>query len=421
MADPKPLSRDQLAKFLPDNEAIRRFERLFAVAGDLLPSDVATLYRLSQEASIDAGIANTKAIEAQDSLKRIARSLEVMASNPQYQMPRSFPVDYIDFNASPPHTDMPRRAVWNQSDDTLNLHHSDGVTQQVGQELYARITNNTGSLIPNGTALGIDPLTNSYVQFIADGTLSPITIVGVTTQDIPDGTQGRITVWGLVRDIDTTGTPFGETWAAGEVLYVSSTIPGGFTNFKPTATALSMPIAQVITVDASTGSLFIRPTIEQSEHFGIFSDLTTQTIAAIYTPQAVTFNTTDFDGGISIGAPSSRITSITSGLYNFQASMQLTSNSASVKKLFAWARINGADVPNTVVEYTISGSGTTAVPSFNYVLSMLPGDYFELMIAGDSTSLSLSFSAAQVGANGTAAFARPATPSVILTVTHVAQ
>jgi len=79
MADPKPLTRDQLAKFLPDAEAIKRFERLFAVAGDLTPTDVAALYRLSQEASIDAGIADAKANEALGALNRIANSLELIS------------------------------------------------------------------------------------------------------------------------------------------------------------------------------------------------------------------------------------------------------------------------------------------------------------------------------------------------------
>ena len=78
MADPKPLSRDQLAKFLPDAEAIKRFERLFVVAGDLTPTDVATLYRLTQEASTDASIADSKANEALGALNRIADSLELI-------------------------------------------------------------------------------------------------------------------------------------------------------------------------------------------------------------------------------------------------------------------------------------------------------------------------------------------------------
>lgn len=81
MADPKPLSRDQLAKFLPDQEAIRRFERLFVVAGDLNPADIATLFRLSQEASIDANSAAAAARQAIDTLTvtaRRAKSSEVL-------------------------------------------------------------------------------------------------------------------------------------------------------------------------------------------------------------------------------------------------------------------------------------------------------------------------------------------------------
>lgn len=43
MSDPKPLSRDQLARFLPSQEAIRLFERLFFVAGEQLPAQIEEL------------------------------------------------------------------------------------------------------------------------------------------------------------------------------------------------------------------------------------------------------------------------------------------------------------------------------------------------------------------------------------------
>lgn len=425
MADPKPLNRDQLAEFLPDNESIRKFERLFVQAGELLPNDVATLFRLSQEANINAGLAGTRAAETNDSLQRIARALEVMASNPQYQMPRSFPVDYIDFDSTPPHTDEPRRIVWNSTDDTLNIHHTGGVTQQVGQEAYVRFSNDTGVTIPNGAAVGLDYVggvtQDEIVPYQADGTFPVLNIVGVTTQAVPPGEYGFATVMGRVHDLDTTGAPYGEVWAQGDVLYPSPAAPGELTNMKPTAPQACIPIAIVVALDAVNGAIQVRPTIEQEENFGAFSDLTDQNIAAIYTPQAVTFNTTDFANGISRGAPTSRIVSATSGLYNYQFSLQVTSTSASTKIVYIWARKNGVDMPNTMGETTIAGAATTVVPAWNYVFSMQPGDYFELMIASDSTAVQLTHNAAQVGANGTAAFARPATPSALLTVIHVAQ
>lgn len=425
MADSKPLSRDQLAKFLPNNEAIRRFERLFAATSDLSPADITTLYRLSQEASIDAGLANTRAAEASDSLQRIARSLEVMASNPRYEPPRAFPVDYLDFDGTPPLAAVPRRMAWNDTDDTINIHHIGGVTQQVGLETYLRFQNNTLSTITNGSSVGLEYVggvtSDEVVPYIADGTMPTLNIIGVATQDIAPGEYGRATVWGRVRDIDTTGTPYGEIWAKGDVLFPSPAVAGGLTNLKPTAPDVCIPIAVVVVLDATVGAIFIRPTIEQEENFGAFSDLTSQAIAAIYTPQAITFNTTDATRGISIGAPTSRIVSGASGLYSFLFSLQVTSGSASTKTAYIWARINGVDVPNTMRETTITGSATTLAAAWGYILSMQPGDYFELMIASDSTSLQITHNVAQVGATGVATFARPATPSAILTVSHVAQ
>lgn len=82
MADPKPPSRDQLAKFLPDAESIKLFERLFAIAGNLTPTDIAALTRLVQEVSLESASAVSSATEALDSLNRIADSLELLSSAP---------------------------------------------------------------------------------------------------------------------------------------------------------------------------------------------------------------------------------------------------------------------------------------------------------------------------------------------------
>jgi hypothetical protein len=155
------------------------------------------------------------------------------------------------------------------------------------------------------------------VEFIADGTLSPIGIVGVTTQDIPDGEAGRITVWGRVRDIDTTGTPFGETWLAGEVLYVSPTVAGGYTKVKPTAPNLSMPIAQVRVVSATVGEIAIRPTIEQQLFYGSFIKTADQIPSAANTAQALTWSSALIANGVSIGSPASRIVAAIAGMYIF--------------------------------------------------------------------------------------------------------
>lgn len=371
------------------------------------------LHALARNIETDIGSSLARTNSVSESLQALARSVEVASTNPQFQLPRTFSVDYIDWDENPPHADQVRRMEWNPDDDTLNLHHSDGVTQQMGQELYGRILNNTGSTIPNGACLGINPATNSFTLFIANGTLSPVTIVGVSTQAIANGAQGRITVWGRVRDIDTTGTPYGEVWTAGQVLYVSTTIAGGFTNVKPTAPNLSLPIAQVITVNATTGQIAVRPTVEQQLFYGSFVKTTDQVPAAANTAYAITWDSSLTASGVSIGAPASRIVCANAGLYKFSASFQLTSSSASVKNVWFWFRKNGVDIANTSMITSLDSGTAIRTPSRSLFFSMAAGDYLELMFASDSVNCTLDNIAAT-------AFA-PAAPAAILTVNQEQQ
>lgn len=439
---PLDLTRKQLAAFVPDQRTLKALEELVSQVNVSLPADITFLTNRVQEVLIDAWIASATANEALDGLEYLRLAEELLALAPQPEpnfapnfdvappaepfiapnfdvtpvAPRDenvFQIDYLDFNPSAPHVDKTRRLVWNDADDTLNLHHSDGVTQQVGQELYGRITNNTGSLIPNGSVLGINPATNSYVLFIANGTRTPITIIGVTTQDIPNGAAGRVTVWGQVHDLDTTGTPFGEVWNAGDILYVSPTIAGGFTKVKPTAPNLSMPIAQVRIVSATVGSMAIRPTIEQQLFYGSFIKTTDQTPAAINTAYALTWDAATISNGVSIGVPSSRIVCANAGLYKFSASFQLTSSSASVKNVWLWFRKNGVDVANSAMITSLDSSSAVRTPSRSLFFSMQAGDYMELMFASDSTAMTVDNIAST-------AFA-PATPAAILTVNQEQQ
>ena len=101
--EPLRLTRDQLAQFLPDHEAIRRFERLFSVAEAIAPdvvNEVSTaaesagarateamgqVLQVAQGAAIDSSEADRKAMQALDALGRIADALEILAQGPQPQ------------------------------------------------------------------------------------------------------------------------------------------------------------------------------------------------------------------------------------------------------------------------------------------------------------------------------------------------
>lgn len=315
----------------------------------------------------------------------------------------------------------PGQLAWSSIDGTINAGLDYGVTMQIGQEVYARVQNQTGSLIPNGTVVGFAGVgtnnTLSVAPYLANGGTPTLYILGVMTHDLPDSGQvGYCTVWGHVRDLNTN--PFN----AGDILYASPSSAGAFTNVKPTAPNAVVPVAAVLSKSATNGEIFVRPTIEQQKYYGSFAYKgTSQTPSAVYTPKAVLIDTTEFANGVSVGSPASRIVVANSGLYRFSFSLQIESNSSSSKKLWIWPRVGGVNVPDSNSEVTFSGSGTAFVPAWSWTLSMSAGSYFEIMFAGDSTDILIASKPAATGANGTTDFARPAVPGVLLEVTQIQQ
>lgn len=303
---------------------------------------------------------------------------------------------------------------WNSQDGTLDVEMGlDGVTQQVGLEQYMVMANATGSTLLNGKVIGFAGSSDGRIKgqkYIADGSMPSIYAVGVATMDIPNGTKGYVTTYGYVRDIDTSA------WNVGDILYASPTTAGEMTNVKPTVPNVTVPVAAVVVKDATAGVIMVRPTHTLPLYYGGFSDTTSQPIAVVNTPQAITFNTTDVSNGVSRGSPTSRIVCANAGLYNFQFSMQLNSSSSNNQIVYIWPRINGTDVTNSGSIVTVAGNDAKVIPSWNFQLTLTAGQYFELMIASDSTNISLYHQVAQ-----TSPFAMPAVPSVILTVNQINQ
>jgi len=143
--------------------------------------------------------------------------------------------------------------------------------------------------------------------------------------------------------------------------------------------------------------------------YGVFSDTTTQTAAAINTAYAVTFNTTDLSDGVYIGSPTSRVYVDRLGIYNFQFSAQLDKAGGGSKNVWIWADINGTTQANTGTKVTLAGSNAAVVAAWNFVFRMNAGDYFRLMWSTDDTACHITAAAAAAPV--------PAIPSVILTVT----
>ena len=400
------LTRDQLAEFLTDQQQIRQFELLFSVVDEL---QVITGTDFEYQADTAAATAN----EALAQISRLANAVELLAGAPVIENNNSTVTDYLDFNGSAPHVDRIRRMAWNPTDQTVDLGMEYDVVQQVGLETYARVANFTGVTIPNGTVVGftgaVPDSALSVAPYLANGATNTLYVVGVMTHDLPDtGQKGYCTVWGFVRDVDTSG------FTLGDILYASPTVAGGLTNVKPTAPNNVVPIAAVLQVSATNGVIFVRPTIEQQIYYGEFTKLNSQSPAAINTAYPLLFTNTEIANGVSIGGTTSQIIVAQAGLYNIACSVQITSGNSSQKAIWVWLRKNGTtDFPNSARIASITLNNGYVVVTLNEVASLLAGDFIEVMYAADNTNVSIATVAAT-------AFA-PAAPAVILAVTQTEQ
>ena len=332
------------------------------------------------------------------------------------------PIQSLQFD--PTHEDSGTEPVgtmcWDSADETMHIYHPNGVVQQVGQEQYAYVRNNTGTAIPNGTVVRFDgaeaPNGEARVEvapLLADGAQPGLYTIGVSTGDIADGADGRVTIFGKVREINTTGSDVGETWAVGDILYVSPDNAGNFTKVKPTAPNNVTPIAAVLRADATDGELFVRPTIEQKESYGKFARITDFTFDAVDTPYALDYDTTEITNGATLGTGDSVITVDQSGFYQVDINLQAdaTGGGFSSAVLYTWIRVNGVDLDNSTRRQGILGSAPSSTFSYTLGISLAAEDELEIMVAASSTNLALDSAAAT-------SFA-PATASALVSVTQV--
>lgn len=300
---------------------------------------------------------------------------------------------------------------YNPDEDTLDLTHLDGVTQQIGLEQYMRCSNTTGSTIENGRVVGFAGVNGEIKirEYLADGSQDELFFIGVTTQQFSDGETGMVTTYGKVRGLDTTGGA--ENWSVGDLLYASPSTAGALTNVRPTVPNVVVVVAAVLVVDATGGEIMVRPTVPIGLDYGSFSSNVDQTLTAINTATAITLNSTQTSQGISVGTPTSRIVVSQAGEYQIDASFQLTSNNTSAKNVYFWLRKNGSNVSETARAITVNINNGYVPINITYPIVLQASDYVELYWAANDTNVTLD-------ALASTAFA-PSAPSVIVSVTQI--
>ncbi len=227
---------------------------------------------------------------------------------------------------------------------------------------------------------------------------------GARGVDGTPGTQGPPGLQGPYGATGATGLtgPAGPQGATGATGATGLTGPQG-----PPGTPGSPGIPGVTGATGPQG-----PAWESS--YGSFYDTTTQTNPTPNVARVMTLNTTSSADGIEV-VDFSKVTFTTTGVYNLQFSAQIQKSDPGTDTIDIWLSKNGQNVPdsNGQLVLTQSGVDSRTVAAWNFMFDAMAGDYVELMWSSADTNISVLSLIGQSNPQ------RPATPSLILTVSQI--
>lgn len=164
-------------------------------------------------------------------------------------------IDSILFNLTPTVAHTEGLLHWSDDSKTLELAMSGGnVNLQIGQEFLSRSRNTTVSEIKDGHAVYITGATGNFPEIaLADNSyLETACFFGLTTEDISASGYGYVTTDGVVNNIDTS------LWTSGDLLWLSNSGTGTYSNVRPDAPAYSVLVGNVIRSSVNEGSIYVR-------------------------------------------------------------------------------------------------------------------------------------------------------------------
>ena len=145
---------------------------------------------------------------------------------------------------------------------------------------------------------------------------------------------------------------------------------------------------------------------------GTFYDTTTQTILS-GASASLQLNTSVIQDGVIV-ASNSRITVSRTGIYNLQFSAQLSTPGGGSPDVHIWLRKNGINIANSNTGVVMQNSNQKQVAAWNFVESLIAGDYLELVAYLNGGSSVLFLAEAAGPTNGGVGV-----PSMIVTMTQV--
>jgi hypothetical protein len=166
---------------------------------------------------------------------------------------------FVTYDTTPTNTPTSQATTyWDSTEETLALI-MNGVTQRVGLDTFFNAKNSTGTSIPKGTAVrfaGTDGNSGNLLiaPMLADGTYPSVYYMGITAEAIGNGEFGKVMSLGKMLGVNTNA------YVDGDILYVSSTVAGGFQTTAPLAPNNIIVAAAVVNA-ANNGVLEVRATL----------------------------------------------------------------------------------------------------------------------------------------------------------------
>jgi hypothetical protein len=257
----------------------------------------------------------------------------------------------------------------------------DAINALSGSSVYVAAnnsTNNNYTLVFKNDTFGLD----GYHQLASDGTNGPYYN---PSTNVLGGANGNLTISGSVGNFNTiTGSLLGNV--AGTASY---------------ATSASQAISSSF---ASNGVTNLG--------VGTFYDTSTQTILS-GASASLQLNTPVIQDGVTV-VSNSRITVAKTGIYNLQFSAQLSTPGGGSPDVHIWLRKNGNNITYSNTGVVMQNSNQKQVAAWNFVESLIAGDYLELVAYLNGGSSVLFLAEVPLPTNGGVGV-----PSMIVTMTQI--
>jgi hypothetical protein len=222
---------------------------------------------------------------------------------------------------------------------------------------------------------------NDYYQLAADGTNGPY--YNPSTNLL--GGLGGLTVSGSI----------------GKFTSITGSLSGNVTGTASFATSASYALTSSYANNGVTNL-----------GVGTFYDTTTQTILSSASA-SLQLNTAVIQDGVTV-VSNSRITVTRTGIYNLQFSAQLSTPGGGSPDVHIWLRKNGTNIANTNTGVVMQNSNQKQVAAWNFVESLIAGDFLELVAYLNGGSSVLFLAEAAGPTNGGVGV-----PSMIVTMTQI--